>query len=50
MSTEDIKIEIKEEPLSQDDVIGEKLEWKTIVKNELDWKLIKKDCFPIHKV
>ncbi len=43
MSTEDIKIEIKEEPLFEDEVIGEKPEWKTIGKSELDLKLIKKN-------
>ncbi len=43
MSTEDIKIEIKEEPLFQDDVVGEKSQWKTIVKSELDSKLIEID-------
>ncbi len=46
MSTEDIKIEIKEEPLFEDKVIGKKPEWKTIVKSELDLKLINKDiCY-----
>ncbi len=46
MSTKGIKIEIKEEPLFQDKVIGEKPESKTIVKNELDSILIKKDtCY-----
>ncbi len=44
MSTEDIKIEIKDEPLFEDEVIGEKPDWKTIIKSELDSKLIKKDC------
>ncbi len=43
MSTEDIKIEIKEEPLFEDEVIGEKPEWKTIVKREFDSKLMKQD-------
>ncbi len=38
MSTEDIKIDIKEEPL-----FDEKSEWKTIVKSELDSKLTRKD-------
>ncbi len=41
MSTEDIKIEIKEEPLFQYEVIGEKPERETIIKNELDSKLFK---------
>ncbi len=46
MSTENIKIEIKEEPLFEDEVIGEKPKWKTIVKSELNSKLIKKDiCY-----
>ncbi len=46
MSTEDIKIEIKEEPLFEDEVIGKKTECKTIVKSELDSKLIKQDiCY-----
>ncbi len=46
MSTEGIKIEIKDETLFQDEVIGEKPEWKTVVKNELDSQLIKKDtCY-----
>ncbi len=43
MSTEDIKIEIKEEPLFQDDIISEKSERNTIIKSELDSKLIKND-------
>ncbi len=46
MSTKDIKIEIKEEPLFQDEVIGETPEWKTIIKSELDSKLFKNDiCY-----
>ncbi len=44
MSTEDIKIEIKEESLFEDEVIGENPEWKTIVKSEVSSKFIKKDC------
>ncbi len=41
-----MKIEIKEEPLFEDDDIGEKKEWKTIIKSELDQKLVKKDiCY-----
>ncbi len=43
MSTEDIKLEIKQEPLFEVEDIGEKPEWKTIIKRELDSKLIKKD-------
>ncbi len=43
MSTKGIKIKIKEEPLFQYEVIGEKPELKTIVNSELDSKLIKKD-------
>ncbi len=51
MSTEDIKIEIKEEPLFEVEVRGEKPEWKTIVKSELDSKLIKKDiCSNSHSI
>ncbi len=45
MLTEDIKIEIKVEPLFEDEVIGEKPEWKTIVKSELYSKLIKTDIY-----
>ncbi len=41
MSTEDIKIDIKEEPLFDDKIFDEQSEWKTIVKSELDSKLIK---------
>ncbi len=51
MSTEEIKIEIKEEPLFEVEVIGENSECKTIIKGELDSKLIKKDiCSNSHSI
>ncbi len=39
MSTDDIKIEIKEEPLFEDEIIDEIQEWKTIVKSAFGSKL-----------